>query len=455
MFIGTEKISTGSGFQPVWRASDRAHTKGMPDLLHGYLADGHWDGRALELNWSGYRLSSVFQPIVSFSHARVVAHEALLRAHDEVGRCVGPSTLFSPLFEREDLLHLDRASRLMHIVNSRQAPGCFFLNLHPRLFESLRDGDSMMAAKAIGEFIGATESRYIIEILEEEIADHVHFEEGVAALRSVGLGVALDDFGAGHSNFDRVWKIRPDVVKLDRTFAARASEDRSVRRLLPQIVSVLHEAGTLVLLEGVETLDQAKIAMDSNVDFGQGWFFALPASAPGADIDEIRARMESVSGASVGGVAPVADLAHRLLLPYQSGIREASLRLAMGGALADVALRWLELPHAAAIYLLDAEGRQSGAALENPQGVARSSGFCLGHIEGARWSQREHFIKAIHSPGEAQVTRPYLSVATGRVCVTVSICVMLGGSHVVLCGDIDWSPLEAAAIEPHALDYRI
>jgi len=445
MFIGTEKIAAGSGVQPVWRARDRCHLKGMPGLLHAYLADGFWDDGALQLNWSGYRLSTVFQPIVSFSHARVVAHEALLRAHDEAGRYVPPSKLFSPLFGREDLLHLDRASRLMHIVNSRQAPGCFFLNLHPRLFESLRDGDSMQAAKAIGEFIGATESRYIIEILEEEIADHVHFEEGVAALRSVGLGVALDDFGAGHSNFDRVWKIRPDVVKLDRTFAARASEDRSVRRLLPQIVSILHEAGTLVLLEGIETLDQAKIAMDSNVDFGQGWFFAYPTGVPGEATEAVQARMESVCSACTGGVTPASELAHRQLLPYQNGIREAALCLVTGAEIVSVAPRWLDLPHATAIYMLDADGRQIGASIEAPSGAARHSGFCLGHVEGARWSQREHFINAIRSPGEAQITRPYLSVATGKVCVTVSICIEQGSSRSVLCGDVDWSLLEASA----------
>lgn len=439
MFISTEGLGAGTA-TPVPRK--HPELAGMPGLLRGYLADSEWLHGRLKLNWGGYRLSSVFQPIVSFSHASIVAHEALLRVSGPEGRSVSPATLFNPMFGLEDLLHLDRASRLMHIVNTRNSPGWFFLNLHPQLFDSLRHGDSLQAARAIGEFVEGSESRFVIEIVEEEITDHAHFEEGVAALRAVGLGIALDDFGAGHSNFDRVWKIRPDVVKLDRSFAARAAEDRSVRRLLPQIVSILHEAGTLVLLEGIETLEQAWIAMDANIDFAQGWYFAHPTSQPVACDELLQARIEQVWQRPDAKAEPALDQARHPLAAYLRTIREGAWALARGRELAEVAAAWRALPHVSSLYLLDAQGRQNGPSIE-VDSPAAAGGLQLGHVPGARWSRCEYFQAAIRSPGEAQATRPYLSVASGRLCATVSICLEHAGTRFVLCGDVDWAALEA------------
>lgn len=440
MFISTEGMSAGAAV-PVPRRD--AALAGVPGLLRGYLADSEWLHGRLKLNWGGYRLSSVFQPIISFSHASIVAHEALLRVSGPEGREVPPATLFNPMFGLEDLLHLDRASRLMHIINTRNTPGWFFLNLHPQLFDSLRHGDSLQAARAIGEFVEGSDSRFVIEIVEEEITDHAHFEEGVAALRAVGLGIALDDFGAGHSNFDRVWKIRPDVVKLDRSFAARAAEDRAVRRMLPQIVSILHEAGTLVLLEGIETLEQAWIALDANIDFAQGWYFAHPTSQPVEQDSSLNARIESVWQRPEVETAMAYDPARHPLVAHQRVIREIAWRLARGESLEVVAQGWQALPHVTSLYLLDAQGLQSGHCIETGGSALASAGLQLGHVPGTRWSRRDYFLAALRAPGEAQVTRPYLSVANGRLCVTVSICIEHDGGRFVLCGDVDWAALEA------------
>ena len=57
----------------------------------------------------------------------------------------------------------------------------------------------------------------------------------------------------------------------------KASEQKRIRNLLPAIVDLLHQAGSLVLMEGIETMEQAMIAMDCDVDFVQGFFFAEPS----------------------------------------------------------------------------------------------------------------------------------------------------------------------------------
>lgn len=417
----------------------------LPSILEPYLEGGTLRDGRMSLSWQKHDLYSVFQPIVSFSHSRIVAHEALLRATSSRGVAVPPLELFALAGHQDDLLRLDRSSRLMHIINASNSPGWFFVNLHPALFGSLLDTDSADVIRAIGAYTGSSTSQFVVEIVEEDITDYVHFEEGVALLRELGLGVALDDFGAGHSNFDRVWKIRPDVVKLDRSFSVRAEADRAVRRLLPQIVGILHEAGTLVLLEGIETLDQARIAMDSNIDFGQGWYFARPAPEPVSDPLSIKDKMDAVWDQQSKRADQSWQQRQQVMKPYLEGITRTALRVAAGETLEQAADSYLQLPYVACLYMLDEAGLQIGSNLNAPMGAKHRVKLGLGHMPGARWSRRAYFIRAMHDPGKAQITRPYLSVATGNICVTVSIQVEVNGHPVVICGDVDWDELEAVS----------
>lgn len=445
MFCG-DGVAVGLAGQSVRRPFVGLH---MPDVLEPYFRASRQREDHLALDWKQLELYSVFQPIVSFSHSRVVAHEALLRASGGAGEIVPPQEIFERAPNLGDLLWLDRASRLMHIVNASHSAsaGWFFLNLHPALFGSLLDAECSDVVMAMGKFAGVSPARFVVEIVEEDITDHVRFEEGIALMRELGFGVALDDFGAGHSNFDRVWKIRPDVVKLDRSFAVRAATDRSTRRLLPQIVGILHEAGTLVLLEGIETLDQARIAMDANVDFGQGWFFGRPAERPVADVLSVRSRMDEVWDEQSLRANQSWDYRKRVMAPYLQAIWITAQRVALGESLEEASASYLGLPHVACLYMLDETGRQIGTNLNAPTGHTRRVMLGLGHMEGARWSRRAYFIRAMHEPGKAQTTRPYLSVATGNICVTVSIQVQIENRSVVVCGDVDWDKLEAEVAE--------
>ena len=57
----------------------------------------------------------------------------------------------------------------------------------------------------------------VIEILETGVSDESQLVDAVNLYRSLGCKVAIDDFGVGFSNFDRLWRLRPDFVKIDRS----------------------------------------------------------------------------------------------------------------------------------------------------------------------------------------------------------------------------------------------
>jgi EAL domain-containing protein (putative c-di-GMP-specific phosphodiesterase class I) len=392
--------------------------------------------------YQDYRLSSHFQPIVSLTHARVVGHEGLLRPVDASLQPVSPHKLIRKAeAHSEELLKLDRLSRLLHMANVGEAKeGWLFLNMHPRIFATSRSKDQRgFSTNACREF-NIDRGHIVIEILEHSLRDEAEVTDAVNNIHEHGYLVALDDFGAGHSNFDRVWKIAPEIVKLDRVFATGAESDSRIRRLLPRVVALLHEAGVFVLLEGIETRKQAMVALDANIDFAQGNYFALPQATP--------LKIHSLVGVAAelwqtydSQIVEQNSIIETRLKPYKQALLQAAERVIAGVSLAKASSAFLSMPYAELCYLLDGNGRQIGTQVWHPAYTVDQRGKRfrpMSSIGGARWSRRPYFRQAMEHIGEAQATQPYLSISSGHVCITVSLAFHHGNERRVICGDIVW-----------------
>ena len=386
-------------------------------------------------------LSSHFQPILSLAHSRTVGYEALMRAHTLAGEQINPLDVFARATDFVSALQLDRLSRTVHFENFIQSPdqlGWLFLNTHPRVFvEGMRHGDSL--ADWFLQY-GLPPSQVVLEVLEQAVTDEVLLREAVAFYRDLGCMIAIDDFGAGHSNFNRVWSLRPEIVKLDRCIVALAATDQSLRRTMPVLVSLLHEAGSMVLIEGIETEDEAMMAMDADADFVQGYYFARPSERLPAD--DCFADMFDHLWAGFRQTVDRDALAYReQILPYMNALGHCA-SLVQSGISFDAACQpFLNLEYVQRCYLLDRDGRQTGPNLPGPHAIQDRTGrFApVADAQGANWSRRFYFRRALEHPGRVQVTRPYLSITTARPCVTVSSAVLVNGETHVLCGDIAWS----------------
>ena len=222
--------------------------------------DGRW--RARQGSWL---LDSHFQPVFSFPHRRAVGYEALLRVTAADGQAVSPLHFFEQLQSFEAQWAADRLCRLLHVNNFvHQAGdiGWLFLNIHPAVFvHGAMQTQALDASVRTVQALGLPMHRLVLEVTEDVMAQETDFQQAVSAVRQTGCLLALDDFGAGHSNFDRIWHIHPEIVKLDRSLLRRACGSPRIARVLAQMVSLLHECGSLVLLEGVETRDEALLAL--------------------------------------------------------------------------------------------------------------------------------------------------------------------------------------------------
>ncbi len=390
----------------------------------------------------GLVLSSSFQPVYSFPHGKPVGFEALIRVQDGQGASVSPLHLFERVQDFEQQVWLDRLCRLVHVHNFCEQmtdDAWLFLNIHPAVFvHSTRQAELMTRAVDLLHQLGIPMHRLVLEVTEDVMAQDHSFEEAVAWARSVGCLLALDDFGAGHSNFDRVWRIRPEIVKLDRSLLRRAMQSPRVARMMGQVVSLLHECGSLALLEGVESNEEALIALDADVDLVQGFAFARPAPAL-QGLGQVSPEIEGVWRQFDERLAHNRRAHHARVAPFQAALSLAMLPLHQGRPLAESADAFLRLPGCQLVYLLDAEGRSTGEVVHGASQPGPNPRFSpLTQAGDGRWARRPYFRRAMAEVGEVQVTRPYLSMNGARLCLTVSVAFWHKGQLRVLCGDVDW-----------------
>lgn len=415
----------------------RAPSKSALDAVEAYTSPS---GHQIIGAFNGWRLSSAFQPIVSLAHEVIVGCEGLLRATDCENNPVSPLAVFAKTKDISESVLLDRLCRNIHLRNYQTLgldTGWLFVNINPRV---------VIDGKNYGSYFLDLLKRYrfpahriVVEMLEGAIRDEALLAEAVRYYKELGCLVAIDDFGAGHSNFERIWRQEPHIVKLDRSMIVRAANSPKVRRLLENIISLLHEAECLVIAEGVETEEEALISIDGGADFAQGYYFSRPSSelASQTDLSEIFFRLKDkfqlLSTSELEGQ-------RRCLAPYHLSMQNAIAALAAGGTLEVACFKLLNQDKVLRCYLLDETGRQIGINLcPAKQHLHTDPRYApLANPQEANWSRRPYFRRAIEQPNQVQLTRPYLSITDARMCMTLSVATQIDKKTQVLCCDLDW-----------------
>jgi EAL domain-containing protein (putative c-di-GMP-specific phosphodiesterase class I) len=383
-----------------------------------------------------FSLRTDFQPVVSAAHMRSVGGEALLRATDASGQYIPPMALFAIATARGESKSLhDRVleAHLAHCLPVIGPDRWLFLNCPPEALNLDADGRSLLQ-RAV-ERHGLSPKRIVIEVLEQAAFSNEEITAAMQSHQARGFSVAIDDFGTGASNFDRVWGVRPDFVKLDRSLVQRASMSRSDRRVAKLLVSMIHRMGAMVVAEGVETVEEALAMMDADVDFLQGFYFARPT----VDCEEAIERAEAV----VKDLWPaLAKLNHEVgsqERAHMSAVRNmllAAVRTYRStNSLASAAKQLFLAPNAIGCVLLDGQGIQVGEAIRREPSNAVDKLHPLSPSAGANWSRRPYFKDALRRPGRAVVHGPHFSLIDGAFIYTMAVTMEVGASQMILCAN--------------------
>lgn len=391
-------------------------------------------------DYNDLRLFSLFQPIYSYALHRQVGFEALIRAYDRNNNLVLPPKIFRGGSINE-MLAIDRLCRCLHLANFQHiinhTNAWLFLNVNPLIVsEYIPDRTPFM--KEVLELYNIPTNRVVIEVLETAIANETKFMETIKYYREIGCMIAIDDFGAGHSNFNRIWDYHPDFVKLDRSIFTEAVANKKLGKSIPKLVELLHEYGSMVLAEGIETYDQAILCMHAGFDLIQGFLFSEPLEPDqlSGQADEIWPVLKTRYQHHISHKVDERD---ELLVPLIEEFQHAAMSIRDVTHVESACAKILGRERVIRFYLIDDEGEQKSANIESKAAMENRNLLYapLQDVNRAIWYHRPYFQKAISNVGEIQVTGPYFSITDTRPCITLSLARKLGGQLFVFCCDIE------------------
>ncbi len=220
------------------------------------------------------------QPQVSGASLAIEGAESLCRwQHPERG-LIAPQR-FIDLAERNGFIHelgiwvIRQTCAVLSDLASKGAPHIkLAVNVSPRQFALTDWIDVVEETLARGTFDPAMLE---FEITESTImADPEHARRVIERLKSLGLAIAMDDFGTGHSSLALLKELPVDVLKFDRALVRGIEDDDKSRKLFKRLVEMSQDLGVISVAEGVETASEVRFCRDLGCHLMQGFAFHRP-----------------------------------------------------------------------------------------------------------------------------------------------------------------------------------
>jgi diguanylate cyclase (GGDEF)-like protein/PAS domain S-box-containing protein len=272
-------------------ALERARRRG-PNSYELYTAEMHEAAvRRLRLE-AGLRratergeLDLAYQPLVDLKTGRVVGVEALLRWRTRAGESIGPGE-FVPVAEETGLIMPIGAWALRTACTAVRAweaeglpPLRMSVNVAPRQFE---EGGVTALVEEILRDTGLPANRLELEITEGALMHNTEAATStLAALKGLGVRLAVDDFGTGHASLAYLKRFPIDALKIDRAFVADCPDNAEGAAIVRAIIAMGHSLRLDVVAEGVETEAQLAFLTAHGCDLAQGFLLARPSPARG------------------------------------------------------------------------------------------------------------------------------------------------------------------------------
>lgn len=239
-----------------------------------------------------------YQPKFTLANRRLIGVEALLRWGSEQRGLVMPSE-FIPVAEETGLIvpigelvieeACSRASE-WYATHKSFEDVTLSVNLSARQFS---DPDITSTISRLLESYGLPPDRFQLEITESMlIGDREIAVERLQALRSLGLKIAIDDFGKEYSSLTYLKDLPVDTLKIDQSFVAgltRGAADVAIVRL---IIELAHELGLDVVAEGVESEEQLSQLTALGCELAQGYYFSRPL--PASEIESLLRKQDEL-----------------------------------------------------------------------------------------------------------------------------------------------------------------
>jgi sensor c-di-GMP phosphodiesterase-like protein len=225
-----------------------------------------------------------YQPVVDIRSGQLKGAEVLVRWKKPDGSLVLPGA-FIPLAESSGMIH-EMTRQLMRQVCAEAGQA---IGRRPGLKISFNFAGKLFADESIVKdvrkiFSGSPIklSQVVLEVTERDpIENLTQARQIIATLQGLGVRIAIDDVGTGHSGLSYMLKLGVDIIKIDKMFVDAIGTDRNSTTIVETLVDLAHNMRMDVIAEGVENFEQVMHLRELGIRSAQGYVFAppLPGSA--------------------------------------------------------------------------------------------------------------------------------------------------------------------------------
>ena len=215
-----------------------------------------------------------YQPIYRADGVTLRSYEGLVRWH-HTHRGVIPPAQFIPIAEQSDIIdRLGEAVLRQICVDLKRLNAPVAINVSP--VQLRRPGFAESFAAILLE-AGVPGNRIIVEITENVLMRAGGVETtNLAALRQLGIKIAIDDLGSGHASLEYLRTFDFDVIKIDRSYTRHLLTSPVDRTIVSALCDIARALRVEVIAEGVETVDQLEALRTIGCDAVQGYLLGRP-----------------------------------------------------------------------------------------------------------------------------------------------------------------------------------
>jgi len=221
-----------------------------------------------------FRIISYFQPIVNNKTEAIEKYESLVRLVDENGDILPPFFFLDVAKEGQyysDITAIVLRNSFNALKNTKMN---ISINLSALDIEKASTREELY--KLLEEY-KEDAHRVVFELLEDEnVHDMKTIKEFIQKVKSAGVKIAIDDFGAGYSNFERLLEYQPDILKIDGSLIKNIETSDYSLAVVKTIVTFAKSQNIQTIAEYAENKEIFEILKSLDVDFSQGYYFGKP-----------------------------------------------------------------------------------------------------------------------------------------------------------------------------------
>ncbi len=223
---------------------------------------------------NNYRIISYFQPIINNKTQKVEKYESLVRLIDEEDK------VLSPFFFLETAKKGKYYSQITDIVLENSFSVLEKTDKDITINLSALDIEKKATREKIFSLLKRNRrntGRIVFELLEDEaVKDFKVISDFIDEVKEMDVKIAIDDFGSGYSNFERLMDYKPDILKIDGSLIKNIETNSYSLSVVKTIIAFAKEQNIKTVGEFVENRVIYEILSDLGVDYSQGYYFGKP-----------------------------------------------------------------------------------------------------------------------------------------------------------------------------------